>query len=41
LRDAYPQLTIAVLKATHPSRQMRPFFDRLLDGYRLAGLPEE
>jgi TolB-like protein/Tfp pilus assembly protein PilF len=41
LLDAQPQASIAVMKRNHPSRNTPRMFDRLLKGWRLAGLPEE
>ncbi len=41
LRHAYPHVSIAVMMSHHPSRNTPKMFDRLLKGWRLAGLPEE
>lgn len=41
LRKAHPHVSIAVMRSHHPSRGTPRIFDRLLKGWRLAGLPEE
>ncbi len=41
LRKAYPHVSIAVMRSHHPSRNTPRMFERLLKGWRLAGLPEE
>jgi len=41
LREAYPHVSVAVMKSHHPSRNTPRMFERLLKGWRLAGLPEE
>jgi TolB-like protein/DNA-binding SARP family transcriptional activator/Tfp pilus assembly protein PilF len=41
LRAAHPDVSIAVMKARHPSRHVPRSFNLMLKGWRLAGLPEE
>ncbi len=41
LLRAQPHASIAVMKANHPSRNTPSIFNRLVKGWRLAGLPEE
>jgi tetratricopeptide (TPR) repeat protein len=38
---AQPHASIAVMKRNHPARNTPSIFNRLLEGWRLAGLPEE
>lgn len=41
LLNAQPRVSIAVMRSHHPSRNTPRMFDRLIKGWRLAGLPEE
>jgi tetratricopeptide (TPR) repeat protein len=41
LLTAHPHASIAIMKSHHPSRNIPGIFNRLLKGWRLAGLPEE
>lgn len=41
LRAAHPDVSIAVMKARHPSRQAPRKFDLMVKGWRMAGMPEE
>jgi TolB-like protein/Tfp pilus assembly protein PilF len=41
LLDAHPHASIALMKRNHPGRNTPGIFNRLLKGWRLAGLPEE
>jgi Tfp pilus assembly protein PilF len=41
LREAYPGVSIAVMKRSHPLRHSPRLFDVFVEGWRLAGLPEE
>src|SRR5262245_2710712 len=37
----HPEASIATVKAGHPMRHLTHYFDKLVEGLRLAGLPEE
>jgi len=39
LLDAHPHASIALMKRNHPGRNTPGIFNRLLKGWRLAGLP--
>jgi tetratricopeptide (TPR) repeat protein len=41
LLRSQPHASISVMKRNHPSRNTPSIFDRLVKGWRLAGLPEE
>jgi hypothetical protein len=41
LLRSQPHASIAVMKRDHPSRNTPRIFERLVKGWRLAGLPEE
>ncbi len=41
LLRAQPHASVAVMKQNHPSRKTPSIFNRLVKGWRLAGLPEE
>jgi hypothetical protein len=41
LLQSQPHASIAVMKRNHPSRNTPRIFDRLVKGWRLAGLPED
>ncbi|UVC14293.1 BTAD domain-containing putative transcriptional regulator [Mesorhizobium onobrychidis] len=41
LRAANPRVSIAVMKTSHPLRHIPRLFDMFVEGWRLAGLPEE
>jgi TolB-like protein/class 3 adenylate cyclase/Tfp pilus assembly protein PilF len=40
LRAANPYVSLALMKASHPARQMPRVFDLMLEGWRRAGMPE-
>jgi TolB-like protein/Tfp pilus assembly protein PilF len=41
LRAAHPNASIALMRAVHPMRNIGGYFDEMVKGWRLAGLPEE
>lgn len=41
LRASNPGVSIAVLKKSHPFRHIPRLFDKFVEGWRMAGLPEE
>ena len=41
LRAAHPNVSIALMRACHPSRHTPRRFDMMLKGWRMAGMPEE
>jgi TolB-like protein/Flp pilus assembly protein TadD len=41
LRAAHPNVSIALMRACHPSRHAPRKFDVMLKGWRMAGMPEE
>jgi len=40
LLEAHPQASIAAMRASHPMRHITRFFDKMIEGLQLAGLPE-
>ena len=40
LLAAHPHASIAAMRASHPMRHITRFFDRMIEGLQLAGLPE-
>lgn len=41
LRSAHPDVSIALMRACHPSRNLPGRFEPMVRGWRLAGMPEE
>jgi hypothetical protein len=36
----HPRASVAAMRASHPMRHLTSYFDKLVEGLRLAGLPE-